>query len=73
MKYRFHNGGAPGVLPSFGVIIDDESMTWRSDPAGHDLSKPIFGQYAVREGDAPLGSGKTFDVYPGGRVQESKK
>ena len=71
MLYRVHNAGAPGVKPSFGIVVDDETMTWSSDPPGHDLDQALFGVYASR-GGAPR-SGKAFDLFPGGRAELGEK
>lgn len=70
MLYRTHHGGAPGVKPSFGIAVDDETMRWTSEPAGHDLEQPLIGVYLSRGG--PPGSGKVFDLFPGGEVRNSR-
>lgn len=74
MRYRVHYGGAPGVQPSFGIVVDDAANRWASDPPGFDLPQAMLGVYCILEGpEAPIASGKTFDLFPGGRAQESKK
>lgn len=66
MLYRTHFQNPPGVGPSFGITVDDETMTWVSDPPGNDLTKPITA-YFSRGG--PIGSGKQFEVLPGGKAR----
>ncbi len=72
MHYRSHYGGAPGIFPSFGIIVDDQTMTWTTDPLGNDIPKPMMGVPFTREGSSPIGSGKAFDLFPGGRAQLSR-
>lgn len=64
MLYSAHNAGLPGLKSSFTITVDDETMTWVSSPPGHDLEKPMLGVYMSRGG--PPGSGKAFDLFPGG-------
>jgi hypothetical protein len=66
-KYRNHYGGAPGVLPSFGIVVDSETETWTSDPPGHDIPRPMVLYFTG--GDHAIGSGKQYEVYPGGRAR----
>jgi hypothetical protein len=70
MLFRGHWAGLPGIKPGFGVVVDDETMTWRSDPPGHDLEQP-FTAYFPRQ-DGALHKGKNFEVLPGGRAREVK-
>ncbi len=69
MLYRMHYATAPGIGPSFGIVVDDATMTWTSDPPGHDINQPVTG-YFTRGG--PIGSGKQFQVCPGGKASEIK-
>jgi hypothetical protein len=69
MLYSVHNAGLPGQKPSFTITVADETMTWFSSPPGHDLETPMCGVYMTRGG--PPGSGKRFDLFPGGRAQLS--
>lgn len=64
--YSCHLAGLPGVKPSFTINIDADSMTWESFPAGNDIDEPITMLFS-RGG--PIGSSKTFTVFPGGRAQ----
>jgi hypothetical protein len=59
--YRTHYGGAPGVEPSFGIVVDSDSLTWTSDPPGNDLRKPMLLYFTG--GDHSIGSGKQFVRY----------
>ncbi len=68
MKYGGHYAGTVGIHPSFGFVVDDETMRWKSVPPGHDLSKPLGPTYLPCEGGA-LGKGKIFTLYPGGAVR----
>lgn len=65
--YSNHNAGLPGVEPSFRIDVDSESLTWKSDPPGHDLPKPVLLYFTG--GDRSIGSGKQFEVLPGGRAR----
>lgn len=65
MLYACHWGGLPGVKPSFTITIDDETMTWKSTPPGHDLEKR---ETMLFSRGGPIGSSKMFTVHPGGRV-----
>jgi hypothetical protein len=68
MIYRMHFSDMARAR-AFGIVVDDETLTWASDPAGHDLTEPITG-YFSRGG--PVGSGKQFEVFPGGRARLTK-
>lgn len=70
MLYRTHFQSPPGAGQSFGITINDEAMTWESDPTGHDLTEPVTA-YFSRGG--PPGSGKQFQVLPGGRARAVKQ
>jgi hypothetical protein len=50
----------------FNILVDDEALTWTSDPAGRAILEPITG-YFSRGGS--IGSGKYFTVFPGGRAK----
>lgn len=68
MRYRCHFQNMGGGL-AFGIVVDDEALTWESDPPGNELPKP-FAAYFSREGAGnPIGSGKRFEVMPGGRAR----
>jgi hypothetical protein len=56
---------------SFGIVIDDETMTWSSDPPGGTIERPMT-TYFPREGGGPPGSGRNFEVLPGGKVRSVK-
>lgn len=60
MTYRTH------FANQFGIVVDAEKMTWTSDPPGNDLPRP-YVLYFSRGG--PIGSGKQFEVFPGGRAR----
>jgi hypothetical protein len=51
---------------NFGVTIDDEKMTWTSNPPGKTISKPMT-LYFSRGG--PVGSGREFTILPDGTVR----
>jgi hypothetical protein len=72
MRYRGHYAGAVGVFPSFGIIVDDQTMTWTTDPQGNDIPEPMMGVPFTREGSSPIGSGRAFDLFPGGKARPSK-
>jgi len=72
MKYYSHRAALPGVSPSFMLIVDDETMTWESDPLENDVRSPILNLRFSREGDRPIGSGKYFNIFPDGRVEEAR-
>lgn len=67
MRYRMHY--ANPIHGSFGIVVDDETLTWVSDPPGRDISEPIRSAYFAREGVNPPGSGRLFTIFPGGRAQ----
>jgi hypothetical protein len=71
MIYRMHFSDMAHVR-TFGVVVDDETMTWTSDPKGEDLERPIIGALYAVEGGGPIGSSKRFDVFPGGRAAISR-
>jgi hypothetical protein len=52
----------------FSIVVDDETLTWTSVPPGHDVEKPLSA-YFTAEGIAPIGSGKWFEVRPGGQAR----
>jgi hypothetical protein len=62
--YRTHY--VDPIHGSFGIVVDDETMTWTSDPPGRSLEKAVTA-YFSRGG--PPGSGRTFTVLPNGGVQ----
>jgi hypothetical protein len=51
---------------NFGVTVDDEKMTWTSNPSGRVIEKPIT-LYFSRGG--PVGSGRKFTIFPDGGVR----
>jgi len=68
MKYSGHyNDPAHG---SFGITVDDETMTWVSNPPGRDL-REAKQDVRLNKGGTP-GAGKSFDLFPGGRAQLHK-
>ena len=66
MKYRTHFSDMAHQR-AFGIIVDEETMTWTSDPPGNDISEPITA-YFSREGGGPIGSSKQFEVFPDGHA-----
>jgi hypothetical protein len=72
---RFYAHINDPILGSFGMTIDEDTMTWSSTPPGHDIREPMIGAYFKLVGEPPPGrvfAGKNFDVYPGGKVGPSK-
>ena len=65
MLYRLHYATPPGLGPSFGIVVDDSTMTWTTDPAGYTLDKPVPGYFTC---GGPIGSGKQFVAHPGGKA-----
>jgi hypothetical protein len=70
MRYRAHYAGTPGVLPAFGIVVDDQSMTWVSDPSGYNIPEPMINLRTIGEGLAP---GKYFDIFPDGTARISSR
>ena len=67
MRYSNHLQNPPGLQqPSFTITVDDETMTWVSDPPGDDITKPLTTYFSC---GGPPGSGKRFQVFPGGRAR----
>ena len=66
MKYSGHIGTHPRGS-NFRWTVDDETMTWESEPPGRTISKPVLGIYGSHGG--PPGSGKAFDLLPGGTAR----
>jgi len=64
MKYAVHLKDT--VHGSFSITIDDETMTWVSNPPGHDLPQDMVGAHATKSGTP--GPGKTFDLFRGGKA-----
>ena len=60
--------GRPTDAP-FGIVVDDETMKWVSDPPGRELLRPERFQFSS---SGAIGSGKEFEVHPGGRALEVK-
>ena len=48
---------------SFGIVVDEETMTWISDPPGIDIAESIVGYFGK---GGPLWSGKQVEILPGG-------
>jgi hypothetical protein len=67
MRYRMHYSHP--IHGSFGIVVDDESMTWVSDPPGTEIAERIDAAYFSREGVNQPGSGRVFTLFPGGRAQ----
>jgi hypothetical protein len=67
MKYRTHLSDMARQR-AFGIIVDDQTLTWVSDPPGNDIAEP-FTSYFTREGGGPIGSGRQFKVLPGGQAR----
>jgi len=65
--YSNHHAGLPGVQPSFRIDVDSEALSWKSDPPGHDIQNPMVLYFAG--GDHAIGSGKQFEIFPGGRAR----
>lgn len=64
--YRMHfQNVAMGV--SFGIVVDSEKLTWTSDPPGNDIPQPMDGYFTGE--DHSIGSGKRFEIFPGGRAR----
>jgi hypothetical protein len=72
MRYRNFQASMPGLKSGFTIIVDDESMTWQTEPPGKGISVLIEGLRFVEEGVAPIGSGKWFDILPNGTARETK-
>jgi hypothetical protein len=60
MTYRTHY---PNQI---GIVVDAGKMTWTSDPPGNNIQQS-YVLYFSRGG--PVGSGKRFEVFPGGRAR----
>jgi hypothetical protein len=67
MRYHNHVSDLPHGR-AFRITVDDETLTWESDPPGNDISEAMT-LYFTREGTNPPGSGKQFQVLPGGRAK----
>ena len=70
MRYRNHIQDM-GHGRTFAIIVDDRSLTWVSEPVGNDISTPMT-LYFTQEGGGPIGSGKQFEVLPGGGARQVK-
>lgn len=53
---------------NFGVTIDDEKMTWTSNPPGRVIAKPMK---LYTSSGGPPGSGKQFTIMPDGTVRRA--
>lgn len=71
MKYRTHFSDMANQR-AFSIVVDDETLTWVSDPPGKDLFEPVTA-YFTRVGGSPIGSGKQFEAFPGGKVRISSR
>lgn len=69
MLYRSHFTGRPNDA-SFGITVDCETLTWVSEPPGHDLALPHRAYFSA---SGSVGSGKELEVRPGGRAIEVKR
>ncbi|MGR4064775.1 MAG: hypothetical protein ACLQPV_04935 [Vulcanimicrobiaceae bacterium] len=60
-----HHIHDPGGEP-FVVVVNDDTMTWASEPAGRTISKPrlLYFTHGGRRG-----SGRNFTIFPGGRAE----
>jgi hypothetical protein len=66
VKYRGHMAAEAVISkPSFAIIVDDETMTWESDPQAKDIEDSMT-TYFTSVGEP--GTGREFTVLPGGRV-----
>lgn len=67
MKYHNHIQDM-GQGRSFTIIVDDQTMTWTTEPPGNNIAKPLTLYFSLK-GGGPIGSGRNFTVLPGGRAQ----
>jgi len=65
--YSNFMAGLPGVKPSFRIDVDSEALAWKSEPPGDDVETPMVLYFTG--GDHAIGSGKQFEVFPGGRAR----
>jgi len=74
MQYTIFNQN--NLQNGFHITVDDATatadgnMTWTTNPPGRDIREPMLGVYMSYGG--PVGSGKAFDLYPGGRARFHK-
>lgn len=55
---------------TFGIIIDERTLSWTSDPPEHDIRDAIEAYFTC---GGPPGSGRWFRVFPGGRVTRTQR
>jgi hypothetical protein len=67
MLYSCHFSDLPNQR-AFGIVVDDETMTWTSEPPGQEIPA-VWTGYFSRQGGGPIGSGKQFEVLPGGKAR----
>lgn len=64
-KYRAHLQNVLGH--SFGIVVDSDDNSWTSDPPGYDIPRSMVAYFTG--GDHAIGSGKQFEIYPGGMAR----
>ena len=67
MLYANHISNPVGE--SFLALVNDETLTWESQPPGKDIPKPMTLYFSCH---GALGSGKNFTIFPGGRAEHAK-
>jgi hypothetical protein len=65
LDHRDLSEGPPGF---FTIVVDDKTMTWKTDPPGKKVKTPMLGAFLTAKDGK---KGRKFDLLQGGKAREA--